>query len=159
MSPGRIAQRRKEAATSKLRSLRDNVMGSAQDSAQSVSSVGQNVGDTASGAVQTIEEKAQGNPLAAGLVAFGAGMVLGSLIPASRTEAKATQKAMDVAREQGQPVIDQAKAAGQDMAEQLKQSAGDAAQEVKSTAQESAQHVTDEAKASGQHVKDAAPRT
>ena len=159
VSPGRIAQRRKEAATSKLRSLRDNVMGSAQDSAQSVSSVGQNVGDTASGAVQTIEEKAQGNPLAAGLVAFGAGMVLGSLIPASRTEAKATQKAMDVAREQGQPVIDQAKAAGQDMAEQLKQSAGDAAQEVKSTAQESAQHVTDEAKASGQHVKDAAPGT
>ena len=159
VSPGRIAQRRKEAATSRLRSLRDNVMGSAQDSAQSVSSAGQTVGDTASGAVQTIEEKAQGNPLAAGLVAFGAGMVLGSLIPASRTEAKATQKAMDVAREQGQPVIDQAKAAGQDMAEQLKQSAGDAAQEVKSTAQESAQHVTDEAKASGQHVKDAAPGT
>lgn len=159
VSPGRIAQRRKEAAASRLRSLRDNVMGSAQDSAQSVSSAGQSVGGTASSAVQTIEDKAQGNPLAAGLVAFGAGMVLSALIPATRPEAQATRKAMDVAREQGQPVIDQAKAAGQEVAEQLKQSAGDAAQEVKSTAQESAEHVTDEAKASGQHVKDAAPGT
>jgi ElaB/YqjD/DUF883 family membrane-anchored ribosome-binding protein len=159
VSPGRIVQRRKEAATSKLRSVRESVMGSAQDSVQSMSSTGQSVGDTASGAVQTIEDRAQGNPLAAGLVAFGAGMVLGSLIPASRTEAQATRRTMHIAREQGQPVIDEAKAAGQELAQQLKQSAGEAAQEVKSSAQDSAQHVTEEAKASGEHVKDAAPGT
>lgn len=159
VSPSRIAQRRREAATSKLRSWRDQVMGSAQDSSQTLSSAGQSVNDTASDAVHTIEQKAQGNPLAAGLVAFGAGMVLGGLLPATKPEAQATQKAMDVAREQGQPVIDQAKAAGQDMAQQLKESATDAAQEVKASAQDSAQHVADEAKASGQHVKDAAPGT
>jgi ElaB/YqjD/DUF883 family membrane-anchored ribosome-binding protein len=159
VSPGRIAQRRKEAATSRLRSLRESVMGSARDSGQALSSAGQSVGDTASSAVDTLEQKAQGNPLAAGLVAFGAGMILGSLAPATKVEATATQRAMDTAREQGQPLLDEVKSAGQEMAENLKETAGQAAEEVRTTAQESAQHVKDEAQTSGEHVRDTAPGT
>jgi ElaB/YqjD/DUF883 family membrane-anchored ribosome-binding protein len=157
--PARIAQRRKEAATSKLRSMRDAVMGSAQDSGQAIASAGQSVGDTASGAADTVEQKTRGNPLGAGLVAFGAGMVLGSLLPATRMEAQTTQKMMDTAREQGQPLMDEAQSAGREMAGHLKETASQAAEEVKTTAQESTEHVKQEAKTSGEHVKDAAPGT
>lgn len=159
VSPGRIAQRRKEAATSKLRSLKDSVMGSAHDSGQTLSSAGQSVGDSAAGAVDMVERKARGNPLAAGLVAFGAGMILGSLAPATKAEVHATQRAMETAKEHGQPLLDEAKSAGQEMAGHLKETAGQAADEVRSTAQESAAHVKDEAQASGEHVKDVAPGT
>lgn len=159
VSPNRIVQRRKDAAASKLRSLRDSVMGTAQSSGETLSSAGQSVGDTASSAVDTLEQKTQGNPLAAGLVAFGAGMILGSLAPATKVEAQATQRAMDTAKEHGEPLLEEAKAAGQEMAENLKKSATQAASEVRDTAQESAEHVKEEAKASGEHVKDVAPGT
>ena len=157
VSPARIAQRRKEAAKSRLGSLRDQVMGSAHGSGQSLSSAGQSVGDTASGAVSTVQQRTQGNPLAAGLVALGAGMLLCSVLPATKAEADLSQRAMDTAKEQGQPLIDQAKSVGQDMGQQLKEHATDAANEVKATAQESAGNVKQEAQASGAHVKDQAP--
>jgi len=159
VSPSRIVHRRTEAAKSRLGSLRDHVMGSAEDSGQALSSAGQNVTGTASDAVHTIGEKAQGNPLAAGLVAFGAGMVLASVLPASRAEADLTQRAIDTAKDQGQPLVDQAKSVGQEIGQQLKESATSAADEVKATAQDSAQNVKDEAQSSGQHVKDQAPGT
>jgi ElaB/YqjD/DUF883 family membrane-anchored ribosome-binding protein len=157
VSPSRIVHRRTEAAKSRLGSLRDQVMGTAHDSGQTLSSAGQSVGDAASGAVDTIEQRAQGNPLAAGLVAFGAGMVLGSLVPATKAEADLSQRAVDTAKEHGQPLLDEAKSVGQDMGEQLKQTATDAVEEVKATAQESAQNVKSEAETSGQHVKDQTP--
>jgi ElaB/YqjD/DUF883 family membrane-anchored ribosome-binding protein len=157
VSPSRIVHRRTEAARSRLGSLREHVMGSAQDSGHALTSAGQEVGSTASDAVHTIGQKAQGNPLAAGLVAFGAGMVLASIVPASRAEAELTQRAIDTAKEQGQPLLEEAKSVGQDVGQQLKESATSAAEEVKATAQESAQNVKDEAQTSGQHVKDDAP--
>ena len=157
VSPSRIAQRKKDAARSRLGALRDQVMGTAHDSRQTLSSAGQDVGDTASGAVQNLEQRTQGNPLGAGLVAFGTGMVIASLLPASKAETQASQRAMDVAKEQGQPLLDEAKSAGQEMAENLRETATQAAQEVKATAQESAEQVKGEAQSSGEHVRDATP--
>jgi ElaB/YqjD/DUF883 family membrane-anchored ribosome-binding protein len=159
VSPGRIAQRRKEAATSKLRSMREQVMGSAQESGEALASAGQHMSDNASDAVDTIEQKAKGNPLAAGAVAFGAGMILASLFPATRTEAHVSERAMDTAREHGQPMVDQATAAGRDVADHLKESAGQAADEVRASAQESADHVKQETQASAEHVKAQTPGT
>ena len=70
------------------------VSGSGSGSAGSVS-------DKASGAVDTLGVKAQGNPLAAGLVAFGAGMLISALIPASEKETQVTQRAVEAAKEHG----------------------------------------------------------
>ena len=72
--------------------------------------------------------------LAAGLVAFGAGLLVAALVPASDAESRASQKLVDTAKEHGQPVVDQAKAAGQELAEGLKGPATDAVQEVKGAA-------------------------
>src|SRR5688572_19534495 len=51
-------------------------------------------------------------PLAVGLVAFGAGLLIAGLMPATRVEAQGAQRLKDVAQEHGQPVMDQAKVGG-----------------------------------------------
>ena len=86
----------------------------------------------------------QGAPLAAGLVAFGAGVIVAALIPASEKEAVAAGHVVDAAKEHGQPVVDQAKSVAQDVADSVKTTAAEAAQEVKDTASDSAGKVKSE---------------
>jgi gas vesicle protein len=160
VSPARVMDRRKQAAKGRIGSVRDKVMGSAAAASGKVSGTTSNatgsVSDTATDALSGIESRTQGNPLAAGLVAFGAGLLISALIPASEKETLAAQRLTEVAKEQGQPLIAEAKSVGQDMAADLKESATDSAQHLKSTAQESAQHVKQEGQSSAQNVKDEA---
>jgi gas vesicle protein len=184
VSPARVVDRRKEAAKDRLGAVRDKVMGAAPDldavrghlpgngSGSSGPGVGgrasglaSNVSGTASdvsgrvsqgasGAVGSLGARAQGNPLAAGLVAFGAGMLLSALLPASEQEARVAGKAVDAAKEHGQPVLDEAKSVGQQVGAELKDSAVESAQQVKDTAQESVATVKDQGQSSAQTVKD-----
>jgi gas vesicle protein len=160
VSPSRVLDRRKEAAKGRIGSIRDKVMGSATDASGSLSgtasSATESISDTASGAFNGLESRAQGNPLAAGVVAFGAGMLISALIPASDKEAQAAQKLTQVAKEQGQPLIDEAKSVGQDMTADLKESAADSAQQVQATARDSARNIKQEGQSSAQTVKDEA---
>lgn len=163
VNPARVVDRRKEAAKGRLGSIREKVMGAAPDVSQvknAVSGTGSgsgsagSVSDKASAAVDTLGVKAQGNPLAAGLVAFGAGMLISALIPASEKETQVTQRAVEAAKEHGQPVVDEAKAVGQQMGQDLKDSAAESAEQVKATAQQSAENVKQEGQSSAQTVKD-----
>lgn len=133
-------------------------------------SVGERLSDTAGHAGERVREapelarrQAQGNPLAAGLVAFGAGLVLASLLPESRTERQAAARVQPVL---GQ-VAAEAKGVGQEVAqataetakveaEGLKETAAEAAQEVKGEATSSAQEVKEHAADAGQQVKEQA---
>ena len=168
VSPQRVMARRKHAVRSRVGSLRDKVMGSASDARHSmgsgVSSAGSSVTggatsaassvqDTARSAVGTVESRTEGNPLAAGLVAFGAGMVIAALLPPSDKETRVAGTMVEAAREHGQPVLDEAKSIGQDMGQSLKESAVEAAQEVKQTAQQSGENVKQEGQSSVQTVK------
>jgi gas vesicle protein len=165
VSPGRVVERRKQAAKGRLGSVRDKVMGAVPMSGSGsngggvgskVSDAAGSVSDSAGGAVDAIGSKAQGNPLAAGLVAFGAGMLISALIPASQKEAEVAQRAVDAAKEHGQPVLDEAKSVGQQMGQDLKDSATESAQQVKETAQDSVENVKQEGQSSAQTVKDQA---
>jgi len=160
VSPARVLDRRKQAAKGRIGSVRDKVMGSASAAGDRLSGSTSNatgaVSDGASSALDTLESRAQGNPLAAGLVAFGAGMLISALIPASENESQAAQRLTEVAKEQGQPLIDEAKSVAQDMAGDLRESAADSAQHLKSTAQESAETLQQEGQSSAQNVKDEA---
>jgi ElaB/YqjD/DUF883 family membrane-anchored ribosome-binding protein len=167
VNPSRIVERRKEATRSKLSNMREKVMGSAHTASSRASSVGDSasgrvsdakdsVSDAAHSAVDTAEEKAEGNPMAAGLIAFGAGWLISSLIPASEKEAQAASRLVDAAKEHGQPIVDEAKSVGQDMGQNLQEKVSDAADEVKSSAQSSAQTVKEEGQSSAQDVKDEA---
>lgn len=165
VNPSKVMERRKHAVRTRFSSIKDKVMGSAQDMksgaqeargtmGERTSEMAESATGAAQDAVRTVQQRAEGNPLAAGLIAFGAGLLISSVIPASKQEAQAAQKLVDTAKEHGQPVIDEARSMGQEMGEHLKQEAGQAAEEVKSSAQESARHVKEEGQSSGQTVKD-----
>jgi hypothetical protein len=138
VSPSAIMERRKTAMRDKWSSAKGKVMGSGQGATQGVSSATSSAGSA-------IEDRVEGSPLAAGLVAFGAGLVIAGLIPATKAEAQGAQRLKEAAQEHGQPIVDQAKSAAQEVGEQLKDKATEAAQEVKASAQESADKVKQEA--------------
>ena len=164
VSPSAIVERRKAAARGRMGDLRDKVMGTAHSARDSVSgsasgaagSVKGTAGD-AKGMVQGVagrtEETVEGSPIAAGLVAFGAGVVLAGLLPASDKEARLASQVVDTAKEQAQPLVEEAKAAGQDIGESLKETAGRAVDDVRSTAQESAEKVKEEGASSADTVR------
>jgi gas vesicle protein len=162
VSPARVVDRRKEAAKDRLGAVRDKVMGATPDldavrshlPGDGSGSSGPGVGGRASGAVGSLGARAQGNPLAAGLVAFGAGMLLSALLPASEQETRVAGKAVDAAKEHGQPVLDEARSVGQQVGADLKDSAVESAQQVKDTAQESVATVKDQGQSSARTVKD-----
>ncbi len=107
---GRQVGKVKEAASN----IKDRVMGSDDDD-YSGSAVGA-VGDKASSAKDTVSEKAsdardavrqapsrmkrraQGNPLAAGMIAFGLGMLVSSLIPSTEKEREAVSQLQEQPR-------------------------------------------------------------
>jgi ElaB/YqjD/DUF883 family membrane-anchored ribosome-binding protein len=158
VSPARVVQRRKEAVKGRFSSTRDKVMGSARQGSGSagsaVSSAQGAVGDGARRTVDTVEARVEGNPLAAGLVAFGAGMLISALLPASEAEQRAADNLVEAAKEHGAPVVDEAKAVAQDVGSNLGEQAKQAADEVRSTAQDSVQTVKGDASSSAQTVRD-----
>lgn len=143
-------------AGSAVTSAKDSVTGAASSAVDSVHGAVSSVGDTASGAVGTVKEQAEGNPLAAGLVAFGIGWLVSSLLPASETEQRAARRAVETAKEQGQPVLEQAKQAAGEVGQHMQEQATDAAQQVKDRAQDATQTVKDEAQGAAQDVKESA---
>jgi len=153
VSPSAIMDRRKAAARGRLQGIRSRVMGSgglgSSDGPGAVDRVRGAAGDAAGSA----QERIEGSPLAAGVIAFGAGMVIAAMLPASGAEKQASQRLVDLGQDHGGPVMDAAKSAGQDMASELKDSAGEAAQKVTETAKSSAATVKEEGSASADRVR------
>jgi hypothetical protein len=151
VSPSAIVERRKQAVRGRLASMKDKVMGTAQSATDSVTG---GMSGTGSSVASSAQERFEGAPLAAGVVAFGAGVVLASLVPASRVEAEAAHRVVETAKEEGQPLLDEARAVGEEVAANVKESAVDSAQRVKASAQESARTVQGEAQSSAGTVRD-----
>jgi len=152
VSPGRIVERRKNRVMNGLSSVRDRVMGTASDT-------GHAVGDTATGAVDTLKgtpdavvKQTQGSPLVAGALAFGVGVLVASVFPPTEKE----QEVADQLKEKAQPLADDLKETGQEMAEQLKEPAREAVESVKQVAAEGQQAVTETAKGAANSTRDAA---
>ena len=138
LSPERMVERRKAAVGQTFRNMKESVMGSPgyQEPMQH--------------APQALADQARGNPVAAGIIAFGAGVLLATLLPTSRTE----QRVVEEAKPQLHGAADQLKAAARDVASDAADHARDAAEAVKSTGTEAGSHVRDQAEAAAQHVKD-----
>ena len=126
---------------------------SVQDAAASAAGTVQDVASTAADAVQqapqAIRRQTRGNPLAAGLIAFGAGWLVSSLLPASRREQELADQAKQVAQEKVQPVLQQV--AGE-VGDNLREPVQQAAESVKATAQDAKQTVADEGRWAAQDV-------
>jgi hypothetical protein len=163
VSPRRIAQRRKDAVRARVTRVRTAVMGSAGSTASSATDQARRAKEgaqTAAGhavekareAPEMIQHQAQGNPLAAGLIAFGAGMLLATLFPPTQAERRAASELQDRA----EPLKDRAVEAGREVKDHLQESARESAQQVKETATEAAEEVKRQAQASAQGVKEQA---
>jgi hypothetical protein len=170
VSPGRMAQRRKAAVTGAFRRAKETVMGAAEDAqgrmGDTIGGMTQHAGDgvgsmgermsgaahSAAGTVQhapeAITQRAQGNPLAAGVIAFGAGMLLATVLPKTRAEQQAAQQLQP----QIQGAVDAARETGQQLAQTAKDDVQQAAVDLRETTRESAEHVTQEAKQAAQGV-------
>jgi uncharacterized protein DUF3618 len=175
VSPPRIMERRVRRTRVAMTNVRDRIMGSTSDAYQSAGSTAsgtrQAVSDRASAArdtasdmassavdtvrsaPDTVRRRATGNPLAAGLIAFGAGWLLSSLLPASEPEQQVATQVKDFAVEQGRPVARQLGEAGQQAAQDLRESAQQRAESVKQTASDAASTVKDEAQSAASDVK------
>jgi hypothetical protein len=175
VNPARVVDRRVTAAKGRISNLKEKVMGSAQDTTSSAQGMASNaagsVQSTASSAVGTVQDAAssvsgaiqqapdtvvrqtQGNPLAAGLIAFGVGWLVSSLLPASEKEKQLAQQAESAVREHKDALLEPAKQAAQEIGEQLKPAAQDAVESVKSTAQDAAATVKEEGQSAAADVQ------
>jgi cell division septum initiation protein DivIVA len=168
VSPARVVHRRTTAARGRMTDLKDRVMGSSSDAAHSAggsmgdtigqmgdkaSEAGHQVGDAVSSAPQMARQRTEGNPLAAGLIAFGVGWLASSLIPASQKEQDAAQRLTEVAKEHAGQVKAAAGQAANEMKEDLREPARQAAESVRSTATDAATTVQDEARDATGQVK------
>lgn len=176
VTPSRVVHRRVNRARRAFGSMRDRVMGASSDTASSVSdtasSVGHQVRDTASSvtdkassmasdAAETARETpdairrgTEGNPIAAGLIAFGAGWLLSTLAPATKPEQELAEQATDWAREHAGPVKEQLGQVAEEVKENLREPAQQAAESVKSTATDAASTVKDDAQSAAGDVGD-----
>jgi len=177
VSPRRMVQRRTGRVRDRFTSLRETVMGSAEygraaitDRAGGLTSSGKDgahaltdrlgsaastVGEQASEAPQIVRRQTQGNPIAAGLVAFGGGLLLASILPATEPERQVGQ----ALKERAEPLKEQAQAAAQEMKDSLQDTARGAAEHVMERAQEATSEIKQEAKGTTDSVKDKASQS
>jgi hypothetical protein len=149
VNPGSIAKRQVGRVRGAATSVKDAVMGSAADATDKGQQVASTMGDAVSDAPSAVARKAQGSPIAAGLIAFGAGLLVSSLLPASKVEQQAAERVKDTA----QPLVEDLTDTAKEVAENLKEPAQQAVEEVKSTATDAAATVKDEATSAADDVK------
>jgi uncharacterized protein DUF3618 len=141
-------------ATDRVSGTASSAASSVQDATSSAAGTVQDAAATAAGAVQeapaAIRRQTRGNPLAAGLVAFGAGWLVSSLLPATRREQELADQAKQVAQEQVAPVAQ--RVAGE-VRENLREPAQQAVESVKFTAQDAKDAVADEGRSAAQDVQ------
>jgi ElaB/YqjD/DUF883 family membrane-anchored ribosome-binding protein len=142
----------KDAVADKAYAAREAVGDKAYAARDTVSEKASEARDAVSRAPATVKRKAQGNPLAAGVIAFGIGMLVSSLIPSSEKE----RQAVSQLQENLEPVKQKAAEVARDVAENLREPAQEAAQSVKATATEGAENIKQEGAAAASEVKDQA---
>ena len=163
VSPGRIVDRRRAKMRLGMERVRERLMGTAQgvgdqitSSAQAVTGGGaerlSSAADSVNAAPDSLRVRTQGSPIVVGLLAFGGGVLVASLLPVSEKEKEAGSQLADRA----QPIKDELAKAGQEVVENLKEPALAAVEEVKGAAQEGAHEVADQARQAASTVTETA---
>lgn len=173
VSPTKAVSRQTNRVKDGIISMKENIMGSPEhhaspsvgDRAQDVAGqardyaqqAGQQVGEWADSAQHAVQQapaqvrgRTAGNPLAAGTIAFGVGMLLSALIPSSEVE----QRAAAAVKDQAAPLVDEAKHVAQQVREELEPAAREAAGSLKETAADAMHAVKEEGMDKAQGLKD-----
>lgn len=159
VSPSQAARRQAHRLGGRLSGIRTAVMGSVGNVGDAVAGATSGIADSRDNALGSLGQlpdmatsQTAGNPFAAGLIAFGVGLLLGSALPATDVERHAAAKVGEAA----QPVVEQAQQAVQDIKEELQDSAQTAVGRVKDSAVSAAEQVKDQASSSANSVGEAA---
>ena len=161
VNPSAIASRQLDTVKGALGGVKDKVMGAAHGTGDHVSGTGTTLSDkasgltgsvsnTVSGAPEALRSRTQGSPLAAGLIAFGAGLVLSSLLPASEKE----QQAAVALKDKATPLVGEAKTQTSELKDNLTPFARGAVEQVKSTATDAVAATKDHASSATAEVTD-----
>lgn len=153
VDPNKVVDRQTDKIRNKWTEMRESVMGSPdedygqtsgmQDARERAGEMAGEAEHMARNAPDEVKRRTRGNPLAAGLIALGAGWLIGSLLPASQQE----QDLATTAKNKAEPAMAEAKSAAQEMGENLKPQAQEAASSLQESAADSAERVKNE----GQH--------
>lgn len=147
-----------DQASARLGQASDEASATLQRAGDQVSSTFHQATDEASQRLEQAQragrDQFQGNPLAAGLVAFGLGALVGSLLPETEKEHELAEQAKDRLEPVTEGVTAELKSAGQEVAEDMKQEAQQAVEETKQTVADAAETVKGDAKGAADHVRD-----
>ncbi|MEV0902487.1 DUF3618 domain-containing protein [Actinoplanes sp. NPDC049802] len=160
----------RQAAKRRWTAVKEKVMGTTEDTGHTAREQAHRIGDKASELSSTAGEKAnaaagkvretpravarqtQGNPLAAGIIAFGVGMLTASLMPVTDAERRAGQQL----KEHGGDLTDKVKDVAGDLKGDLGGTVRHAAGEVRETAADAARATGDTARSDARDVRHAA---
>jgi hypothetical protein len=174
--PTRVARSRWSSVKRKVRGMNDTLMGtprhaahpvqgsmqSAMDTVQDKASlatgkageVASDVTDTVRQAPEALTRQTQGNPIAAGMIAFGVGLLAASVIPTTDVEKRAGRQLKDNAGDLVEPVRQPLAESAQHLKNDLTGSVREAADRVKETAKDATQRTTEQARSSAQNASD-----
>jgi hypothetical protein len=152
VSPAEIAKRQKEKVKAGVIGVKNHLIGTAEETKDSAGKAMSTVGDAVSNVPGSVAQQTKGSPLAAGLIAFGVGMLLSAIAPASKPEAVAAA----ALKEQAQPLVDQVTAGAKEVAGNLQGPAQHAVESVKSSASAAVDTVKVEGTFAVAEVKDQA---
>jgi gas vesicle protein len=181
--PGRIVARKSASVRHGMQRAKEAIMGTADEATTSVhegvTNVRESVGTAASdvteklshmkeeagGAIGTATEKVgeapaivrrqtQGNPVAVGLISFGTGLLVASLIPPSSREQRMLENVQPHIEDASRKIVDLGQTAVQELRDDLEPEVRNVVDTLKQSATESAERVKEEAKQSAQQVKE-----
>jgi gas vesicle protein len=154
VSPRQVMHRRADAVRGRLSGMKDRVMGMTEhagsSAASTVQDAGSKVGDAVTSAPTMAKERTRGAPLAAGVVAFAAGLVVAAALPPTTKDRQLASSAKDTAME---PVKQQAGGMAQELKENLREPAQEAVQHVKESASSATEEVKEETRSAADDVK------
>ena len=161
-NPARALNRGWHRVTGKVHAISDTVMGVPSTAADTVKQkagqAGERISDVAEETADAVREaprlaaaQTRGNPLAAGMIAFGAGLLAAALIPESDAERRLTHKLADneLVDRVREPLKESADHLRQDLTGDLKESG----RQLVDSAKQHTSSVVDEAKQNAETVK------
>jgi gas vesicle protein len=155
IAPSRIAERKSQQVRSMWTTAKGAVMGTVDDAKNTVmgsvddarNGVGDDAGDlrdrignATERSTEAAERQFKGNPIAAGLIAFGVGALAGSLLPSTRQEERLARHVDPMLASAKEQLSD----AGQGIVVDLRDEAQEAAQDVAETAREAVDVIKDD---------------
>lgn len=163
VTPEKVVDRQKSKARHKIQDVRESLMGSAEDARETgrdlldeASHRMDQAGEVINNAPVASRAKTRGDPMAAGLIALGAGWLIGSLLPSSQKEQELVAGAADRVQPRLQSAMESTKEAAQEITDDLKKPAHKAVESVKQTAQSGAQEVKEQGQQEADQLKGSA---